>query len=412
MTTTSSDCSTSAADCSNGAQLEGQRVALWGKFGGMAKRAAQQLVRRHGAIVIDRPDAATTLLVVGDNEMPLADAGIEDALDEPLRAAIDAGTLEVIGESQLWQRLGLVDVQHDVHQLYTPATLAQLLSVSVSTIRRWQRLGWIVPVREVRRLAYFDFQEVATARRITELLAAGMSPATIEKKLKELARYLPQVKRPLAQLSIIVEGKSLLLRQGDGLVEPTGQLRFDFGAAPEELLAGPSSVAFSTPIVGLGQVQAAGMPADPEEMVLLAEQLEDEGQLSAAADMYRAAMAAGGPKAELCFLLAELLYRSQDLSAARERYYMAIELDEDYVEARANLGCVLAELGEHELAIAAFEGALAYHDAYGDVHYHLARLLDDVSRPDEAERHWQAFLRLSPHSPWADEARERLEALT
>ena len=35
---------------------------------------------------------------------------------------------------------------------------------------------------------------------------------------------------------------------------------------------------------------------------------------------------------------------------------MAIELDEDYVEARANLGCVLAEWGQRELAIAAFEG--------------------------------------------------------
>ena len=107
--------------------------------------------------------------------------------------------------------------------------LARLLGVRVSAIRRWQRRGWIVPVREVRRLPYFDFQEVATARRLTELLAAGMSAAEIEKKLAELARYLPDVKRPLAQLSVIVEGKQLLLRQGDGLVEPSGQLRFDFG---------------------------------------------------------------------------------------------------------------------------------------------------------------------------------------
>ena len=97
-----------------------------------------------------------------------------------------------------------------------------------------------------------------------------------------------------------------------------------------------------------------------------------------------------------------------DLAAARERYYMAIELDEDYVEARANLGCVLAELGEKELAISAFQGALAYHDAYPDVHYHLGRILDEVGRSDEATVHWQSFLRLAPTSPWADEARERL----
>ena len=91
-------------------------------------------------------------------------------------------------------------------------------------------------------------------------------------------------------------------------------------------------------------------------------------------------LAAGGPSPEICFQLAELLYRLGDVTAARERYYMAIELDEDYVEARANLGCVLAETGQLELAVAAFQGALRYHSDYPDVHYHLARTLDDLGR--------------------------------
>jgi tetratricopeptide (TPR) repeat protein len=286
--------------------------------------------------------------------------------------------------------------------------LARLLNVTPSVIRRWRRRGWIVPAREVRRLPYFDFQEVATARRLTELLAAGMSPASIEKKLAALGRYLPDIKRPLAQLSIIVEGKNLLVRQGDGLVEPGGQLRFDFGAAHDGAALG-TSVQFTSDILAfnLRDTLAASTPA---EMVHLAGQLEDEGQPASAAEMYRSALAAGGPNAEICFLLAELLYQLGDLPAARERYYMAIELDEDYVEARGNLGCVLADEGERELAIAAFEGALAYHDAYPDAHYHLARMLDDLGRAGEATEHWQSFLRLSPNSPWADEARQRLES--
>ena len=105
----------------------------------------------------------------------------------------------------------------------------------------------------------------------------------------------------------------------------------------------------------------------------------------------------------------ELLYRLGDITAARERYLMTIELDEEYVEARANLGCVLAELGQYELAIAAFEGTLQFHPDYPDVHYHLARTLDEIGRHDDAERHWQQFLTLSPSSPWAEEARGRLE---
>jgi tetratricopeptide (TPR) repeat protein len=88
---------------------------------------------------------------------------------------------------------------------------------------------------------------------------------------------------------------------------------------------------------------------------------------------------------------------------------MAIELDENFVEARANLGCVLAESGQHELAVAAFEGALRYHGDYPDVHYHLARTLDDIGNRDDADRHWERFLELAPNSPWADEARLRLQ---
>jgi tetratricopeptide (TPR) repeat protein len=250
----------------------------------------------------------------------------------------------------------------------------------------------------VRRLPYFDFREVSTARRLAELLASGMSPAVIERKLEQLSRWLPGVDRPLAQLSVIVEGKSLLLRQGDGLIEPGGQLRFDF-----------DELADSAPPEG-DTVEAVDADlSTPEQMLAMAEELEEHGQIDGAIELHRAALVAGGPRAEACFALAELLYRQGDLSAASERYYMAIELDEDYVEARANLGCVLAEMGKLELAVSAFAGALALHYEYPDAHYHLARALDDLDRKSEAERHWRTFLELSPDSPWAATARQRLE---
>ena len=147
---------------------------------------------------------------------------------EQLRASVEAGSISLLTETQLWQRLGLVESQQNVHRLYTPAMLAELLHVPVAVIRRWHRRGLIVPARQVHRLPYFDFQEVATARRLAELLAAGISPQAIEKKLAQVSRLLPSVQRPLAQLSVIIEGKHLLLRQGDGLIDSGGQLRFDF----------------------------------------------------------------------------------------------------------------------------------------------------------------------------------------
>ena len=390
--------------------LGDRRVAFVGKLGGMPRREAQQLVRAHGATVFELLEATVDLVVVGENELLSAD-GIVDALfDNVQRQRAEAGELEIITETELWQRLGLVEGEQSVRRLYTPAMLADLLGVPVAVIRRWHRRGLIVPAREVRRLAYFDFQEVATARRLAELLSTGISPTALERKLADLARFVPGVERPLAQLSVIVEGKQFLLRQGDGLIDSKGQLRFDFGAmADGDQPDAAAGAAANSEILSLSDCRPGlGDLPTPGEMFHLACELEDLGQLESAAEMYRAAMAAGGPTADGCFRLAELLYQLGDLPAARERYYVAIELDENYVEARANLGCVLAETGEYELAVAAFEGALRYHGDYPDVHYHLARTLDELLRSDEAFQHWAAFVELAPDSPWADEARERL----
>jgi tetratricopeptide (TPR) repeat protein len=402
----------------------------------MTRRDAQQLIRDRGGLPVQLPGAAAEesastpadkpavqraadevvhcsvqLIVVGEDVAVSADPGTPDFFDDATRAAIEAGQVEVIGESEFWQRLGLVDEEENIRRLYTPAMLAELLGVPVAVVRRWHRRGLIQPVREVRRLPYFDFQEVATARRLAELLAAGVSPAAMERKLTELARYVPGVKRPLAQLSVIVHGSRLLLRQGDGLIGPGGQLFFDFDTpsvdasghtADGKVVEAPRTISLAE------SLRSTTMPIGPDELLSLAADLEDEGNLSAAVEAYRAYTAAAGPRAPVCFAMAELLYRLGETAAARERYYMAIELDEDLVEARANLGCVLAEQGERELAVAALEGALAMHPDYADAHFHLARTLDELGRENDAARHWREFLRLAPESPWASTARQRL----
>lgn len=396
----------SAASDNDALLLSGKRVAFVGKLGGVTKREAHQLVRQQGGVPIDKPGHDIDLVVVGADELPLGDQ--DELLDQATQRAAAEGRLEIISETQLWQRMGMVESEQNVRRLYTPAMLADLLGVSVSTIRLWLRRGLIVPAREVRRLPYFDFQEVATARRLAQLLAAGASPSAIEKKLAELSRFVPEVERPLAQLSVIVEGRQILLRQGEGLIEPGGQLRIDFDALERDHDGDTPTDAEST--VSLADhILGPHEPSTPDEISQYAACLEDDGQLEAAVDMYRAALSAGGPKPDICFQLAELLYRLGDVSAARERYYMAIELDEDYVEARANLGCVLAEMGQCDLAVSAFQGALEYHSDYPDVHYHLARTLDELGRGAEAEEHWREFLELAPDSPWADEALARLQ---
>jgi len=160
----------------------------------------------------------------------------------------------------------------------------------------------------------------------------------------------PQHDRAIGLECQSIEGRQLLLRQGAGFIEPGGQMRFDFDAFEESSESAVTDADGAT--LSIEQYLAEpSVPPAKEEVLDMAAQFEDDGRLEDAAEMYRVALSASGPAPEICFQLAELLYRMGDLAGARERYYMAIELDEDYVEARANLGCVLAELGQPDLPI-------------------------------------------------------------
>ena len=405
--------------------IAGRRVAFVGKLGGVNRKEARSVVRRLQGTMVDPIDESVDLIVVGADVFPIGEP--ERLLDDSIMQAVAEQRITVISETQFWQITGIVEHESDVGKLHTPAMLAELLQVPVTTIRRWHRRGLITPTRQVKKLPYFDFEEIASARRIAALVAAGVNSAQIEKQLSQLADLYPDLQRPLSQLSIIVEGRKVLLRQGEGLVEPSGQKRLDFDAADAEIEATdnelPATISFANAAESNqqtnGQVGEASIDFDfgsgnglhsKASFLQLAVELEDEGEFENAIDVYRSLSLAQGPSADVSFRMAELLYQVNDLAAARERYSMAVEFDEAFVEARANLGCVLVELGQTDLALATFEGALEQHPDYPDVHFHLARLLDELGSERKAWQHWARFLELTPNGPWADEARLRIES--
>ncbi|MFG0288052.1 MAG: MerR family transcriptional regulator [Rhodopirellula sp. JB044] len=403
--------------------VRGRRITIVGRLGGMNRREAANLLRSYGAVVVESDSAVVDWIVIGAEESPLAEA---ELVEEATRRRGRESQAQILHETDLWHRLGLVDSEHSIRKLHTPAMLAHLLGVSVHVIRRWHRRGLIKPVRTLHRLPYFDYQEVATAKRLAAWVASGASPEAIERRLLQLLEIVPDLRRPLDQLSILVEGKHVLLRQGEGLIEPGGQLRFDFdllGQADERSTVDESendttvSIRFPDPSHASGSGDVLSFPpSEPDggsetedDLLLSAYEAEDDGDLAFAVDCYHALLAREGVRADWHFQIGELLYRMGQTIAARERYYAAIEVDPDFVEARSSLAGVLAETGQIELAVAAYQGTLALNDDYPDVQYNLARLLDQLDRPIEAEAHWRRFLQLAPGSPWADEARGRLE---
>src|SRR6185295_5929423 len=145
----------------------------------------------------------------------------QELFDDDARARIARGEIEIVCESDLWTRLGLVDMGHGIERLYTAAMLAELVDVPVAAIRQWHRRGALRAKREIRRLAYFDFEEVRVARKLAQLLHAGCSLSALNRQLETLSRLLADLPRPLTDPAVVVEGRRLFIRRGEGLAEPS-----------------------------------------------------------------------------------------------------------------------------------------------------------------------------------------------
>ena len=298
-----------------------RRVGFVGKLAGMNRKELKTLVREHGGIYCELADPTLEVIVLGEDHMSREQFHQQHP---GLAEKNSGGDIELLTETEFWQALGLVDQDHGARRLYTPAMLADLLSVPIKTVRRWHRRGLIKPTRQVHKLPYFDFQEVASARKIAELVSRGDSQSVVEAKLKQLIEQFPDAQRPLSQLSIIVEGRNILLKEGDGLIEPGGQQRFNFESETQAENPSESDSVFA--------FEAAMVDRDierlqtPEDFIELATELEDQDAIESACDVYRSMMLAFGATTDACFRLAENLFQLGDLAAARERYYSAIEL--------------------------------------------------------------------------------------
>ncbi|HZZ80701.1 MAG TPA: tetratricopeptide repeat protein, partial [Gemmataceae bacterium] len=184
--------------------------------------------------------------------------------------------------------------------------------------------GLIEPAIEIRGVPYFDFQRIATARTLCNLTDAGVSTAQIRSGLERLRTWMAEPEEPLQQLSVLERHGTFLVRLESGLVEPSGQMWFDFGE---------------------DQAVIAAQPMTADEWFQRGCEHEEDGELQDAMHAYRQALAVGGLDPDICFNLANVLYAVGQRVAAIERWRTAVEIDPDYAEAWNNLGVALGEAG-------------------------------------------------------------------
>jgi tetratricopeptide (TPR) repeat protein len=277
--------------------------------------------------------------------------------------------------------------------LHSTTQLAGILGVSAARIRAWTRQGLIRPTRRVGRLCFFDFREITSARALQRLRAAGVPPRRIRRALDSLRTWAPDVDNALAHLEASEGGGPLVIRSEEGdVLETTGQMRLDLDPATAVRIPAP-------------RLHATPPPSWFERGI----EAEEDERLEEAAGAYERAIALEGPAAELCFNLGNVLHATGRRSEAAARFREAVVLEPDYAEAWNNLGNALSDLEEHEAALEALERAIQLAPGYADPHYNLAHTLEAMGRTEEARARWRTYLGLDPHSPWANEARKRLE---
>lgn len=376
----------------------------------MTHSQAAELVQQHGGTAQEHVGRHTTLLIVGEEGWPLEENGQPSVkLLQAQKLQAEGVPLRVLQEGDWLRALGLSEQEAEARRLYTPAMLSGMLKVSVHVIRGWERAGLIRPVKRVFRLPYFDLQEVHSVQRLSDLLHAGVPRQELEDSLKSLAGFVRGDRRPLEQLDILASHARILVRDEHGLLIPASRQRVFSFDEPESLPHRPDPN--DRPVFTLRLDHAWAPEAESaEEWFQKGCALSDDGELVAAIDAFRMAIMTGPATSEMQFHLAEALFRSSNPRGALERYYSAVELDHEFLEAWTQIGSLHREVGEPEAALLAFDVALEIHPEYPDALLQKGETLAEMGRGEEAVELWKHYLTFDSRSPWADLARQRLES--
>ncbi len=366
----------------NSDYVRGRKVCATGRLFSMTHVELAELVRACGGKYLRYPTRSGFILVVGDAFWPAEKDGSPSRVFERAKKLRAYGyPIEFVSEEHFLERLGLAEPAEVLHGRHTISDLARILDVSPARIRRWVQIGLIEPAESTHRLAYFDFHQVAFAKRLCELLDSGTSLAAIRAGVDQARSWLPDNNLAAAQLAKLERDGRLLFRINDTLLDGRGQRYFDFDET---------------------QVKAGAVPlpaaAKTDEVARLFDEaiaLEDASRLEAAARVYERALALEPWDPVLHFNLGNVWFGLGRLEPSAACFQQAVQRDPQYAEAWNNLGNVLAQLEHPADAVDALQRAVQLVPGYADAHYNLANVLRGLGRLGEAEYHFNAYQQLS-----------------
>lgn len=286
---------------------------------------------------------------------------------------------------------------------YSLREAATFFGISPARLRSWERSALVRPrgAREAQRP--FGFRDLVCIKAILVLLDHGVPLRRIRRTVEEVRERIPELDAPVTQLRVWMDGSDrVVVRHGEALYEPSGQMVIDFALAP----ARPDDVA-ALPARGGSEA------SDPETAL---EWFERGCRLDAApetqdeaATAYRRAIEADPDFADAHCNLGAIHHQRGASDTARGHYEDALRCEPSHVEANLNLAALLEEAERLEAALAHYKAALRADPMHTDAHLATALLYEKLGLRRRARDHWRRYLQSAPAGAWAEVARKRVE---
>jgi DNA-binding transcriptional MerR regulator len=283
--------------------------------------------------------------------------------------------------------------------VYTVTEVARLFGLNASRLRYWHRSGLIEPSARIGGRNYYTFQDLVSVRAAKGLLDHGVPLQRVRASVESLRHAFPDTARPLSEIKVSAEGRTVLARDEAGTYEPTtGQSVLDFSVDGLE-----------SDVVRLLHFDHDDRTRAYEHYLEGCRYDEDEATFDEAEQAYKKALALDPTLATAMTNLGNLEYRRGDAVQAEEYYRRALACDPEQPEALYNLGFLCFERDEVQQAVSLFDQALQSDPSFADAHFNLAMALEERGDYASAHRHWEQYLALEPEGSWAEIARSHLE---
>jgi tetratricopeptide (TPR) repeat protein len=336
----------------------------------MKRADAFALVRKHGGKPREGVTKQTDVLVVGELGWPLLDDG------RPSNSLVQAKSygVPIVSERQFLEWLGTRTPQAD-SRTYTLEQLASLSKLPTDVVDQLAMFGLIE-----ERGGGFGFRDLAAARQVANLLAAGTALSAITKSLCEIRKWLPDAR--LSNLRLFPESSDrILVEQMTGRTDKSGQFVLD--------------------------VEKPG--GDADAVFEDAQSAEEAGDASAAERFYRRAMNMDPADPAAPFNLGNVLRSVGRSLEAEAAYRAAVKADPRFSQAWYNLADVLDDQRRTGEAIECLGRALEVDSGYADAMFNMALLLQRIERHADAAEWWRRYLSIDASSPWAAHAKRAMK---